>query len=450
MSASPPPFLKLPALTRTFLVAVMAGAVAAVVAASAADTLKHAPLNLLVITVVLCAGSALFEVLAPGNLSLQVNLVFFAWGAMLLPPWAVGVLAVASFLPGAVAQRSRWYVWAFNVANYALAGIAAHVVMDTIGPLHGEAVTSTVVLGLLAAAATLVLVNHLLIVGIVRLAHGRSLRLALSDAVGALSLDIALALSGAVLAAMWVQQELLALLAIGPLLLMYRALYVPMLRHKARLDPKTGLYNFEHFELVLRDSVREAVRSGEPVGVLMIDLDHLRAVNNRFGHLAGDRLIRGVAETLGQVLTPTDHAARFGGEEFCVVLPGAGTQRAVNVAEEIRRRMADSTWDLHEGEVPLRATVSIGVAVSPEHGVDPEEILHAADAAVYDAKLGGRNRVRLAMGDTVTRTVPAGLESLDLDPDEVATPSMVDALVAERPRVDEPEAEAEAAPAAPG
>src|SRR3954447_13578236 len=410
MSASPPPFRRLPALTRGFLLAVMAGAVAAVLAASAADTLKAAPVNPLVITLVLCAGSAVFEGLAPGNLSLQVNLVFFAWGAMLLPPWAIGVLAVASFLPGAIAQRSRWYVWAFNIAYYALAGIAAHVVMDTIGPLHGEQVTPTVVIGLLAAAATLVLVNHLLIVGIVRLDHGLSLRLALVDAVGALSMDIALALSGAVLAAMWVQQELLALLAIGPLLLMYRALYVPMLRHKARLDPKTGLYNFEHFELVLQHSLREAVRSGEPVGVLMIDLDHLRAVNNRFGHLAGDRLIRGVAETLGQVLTPTDHAARFGGEEFCVVLPGANAVRAVHVAEEIRRRMADTAWDFVEGDVPLRATLSIGVAVSPEHGVDPEEILHAADAAVYDAKLGGRNRVRLAMGDTVTRTVPAGLE----------------------------------------
>src|SRR3954451_1056009 len=427
MSASPPPFLKLPALTRAFLLAVMAGAVAAVIVASAADTLKHAPLNLLIITVVLCAGSAVFEVLAPGNLSLQVNLVFFAWGAMLLPPWAIGALALASFLPGAVAQRPRWYVWTFNVANYALAGVAAHVVMDAIGPLHGEAVTSTVVLGLLAAAATLVLVNHLLIVGIVRLAHGRSLRLALSDAVGALSLDIALALSGAVLAAMWVQQELLALLAIGPLLLMYRALYVPMLRHKARLDPKTGLYNFEHFELLLQHSLREAVRSGEPVGVLMIDLDHLPAVNNRFGHLAGDRLIRAVAETLGAVLRPSDLAARLGGEEFCVVLPGAGTERAVNVAEEIRRRMADTVFDFTEGEVPLRATVSIGVAVSPEHGTDPDEILHAADAAVYDAKLGGRNHVRLALRDGLAHTVPAGLESLGVDYGEArAMPAAVE------------------------
>src|SRR3954451_22088650 len=258
MSASPPPFRRLPPLTRGFLVAVMAGAVAAVIAASAADSVKHAPIDLLLITLVLCAGSAVFEVLAPGNLSLQVNLVFFTWGALLLPPWAIGALALASFLPGAIAHRSRWYVWAFNVANYALAGVAAHAVMDAIGPLHGAEVTSTVVVGLLAAATTLVVVNHLLIVGIVRLAHGRSLRHALVDSVGAMGLDVALALSGAVLAAMWVQQELLALLAVGPLLLMYRALYVPMLRHKARLAPKTGLYNFEHFELVLQHSLREA------------------------------------------------------------------------------------------------------------------------------------------------------------------------------------------------
>src|SRR4051812_23286665 len=265
MPASPPPFRRLPAVTRVFLVTVMAGAIAAVVAAGAADALKAAPTNLLVITLVLCAGSAVFEVLAPGNLSLQVNLVFFAWGAMLLPPWAIGALALASFLPGAIAQRSRWYVWTFNVANYALAGVAAHVVMDAAGPLHGETISATMVIGLLAAATTLVVVNHLLIIGVVRLAHGRTLRHAFTDSVGAMGLDVALALSGAVLAAMWVQQELLALLAIGPLLLMYRALYVPMLRHKARLDPKTGLYNFEHFELVLHHSLREAARTGEPV-----------------------------------------------------------------------------------------------------------------------------------------------------------------------------------------
>src|SRR5690348_5240346 len=107
MPASPPSFRRLPAVTRGFLVTVMA---CAVVAASAADSLKDAPVTLLVITVALCAGSAVFEVLAPGNLSLQVNLVFFTWGAVLLPPWAVGILAVASFLPSAIAHRSRWYV----------------------------------------------------------------------------------------------------------------------------------------------------------------------------------------------------------------------------------------------------------------------------------------------------------------------------------------------------
>src|SRR5689334_22238425 len=120
MPASPPSFQQLPAVTRVFLAAVMAVAVAAVVAVTALDTIDHAPVMLLAITIVLCAGSAIFEVLAPGNLSLQVNLVFFTWGAVLLPAWAIGILAVASFLPTAIVHHSRWYVAAFNVANYAI------------------------------------------------------------------------------------------------------------------------------------------------------------------------------------------------------------------------------------------------------------------------------------------------------------------------------------------
>src|SRR5262249_35089887 len=157
-----------------------------------------------------------------------------------------------------------------------------------ISPLHHGAVSTSAALGLLAAAATIVAVNHILIVGIVRLAHGRTLRVAVSESLSAAPLDLALALSGAVVAAMWTQQRLLAFLAVGPLLLMYRGLYVPMLRHKSRLDPKTGLYNFEHLGLMLRRSLHDADRTGGHVGVLMIDLDHLRAVNNRWGHLAGD------------------------------------------------------------------------------------------------------------------------------------------------------------------
>jgi diguanylate cyclase (GGDEF)-like protein len=406
MNASPPDLRHLPASTRVFLLAVMAAAVALVVFASL-QTDEGVDTTLLAVTLVLCAGAALFEVLAPGNISLQVSLVFFVWGAVLLPPWAIGALAVASFAVSAIPARTRWYVAGFNTANYALAGLAAHEVCTAIYAMHDGHVDTRATLGLLAAAATIVAVNHVLIVAVVHFAHGRSMSAALQESRAAIPLDLALALSGAVLAAMWIQQELLALLAIGPLALMYRGLYVPMLRHKSRLDPKTGLYNFEHFGHMLARSLTEAEREASHVGVLMIDLDHLRAVNNRWGHLAGDRLIRGLADVIGAELQPSDVAARFGGEEFCVVLPGAAAQRSLAVAEAIRRRMAESAFELLEGDEELRATVSIGVAIYPEHGSSPESVLDAADAAVYDAKLGGRNRVRLGLAGEQSRAVDA-------------------------------------------
>ena len=411
MHADPPALHELRTPTRAFLLAVMGAAIAALSIEYASHT-DHGRLTLVLgVTLVLCAATALFEVLAPGNLSLQVNLVFFTWGAVLLPPWQIGVLALASFVLSGAASRARWYVVGFNAANYALAGLAAHEVSRAIAPLHTGDVSGQAALGLLAAAATIVAVNHVLIVGIVHLAHGRPARDAVAESLSAAPLDLALALTGAVLAAMWTQQKALAFLAVGPLLLMYRGLYVPMLRHKSRLDSKTGLYNFEHLGLMLARSLDDARRQGGHVGVLMIDLDHLRAVNNRWGHLAGDRLIRAVAETIEAELKPSDLAARFGGEEFCVVLPGAAAQRSLAVAEAIRRRVADSAFDFQEGGEQLHATISIGVAVYPEHGETPDDVLDAADAAVYDAKLGGRNRVRLGIASDTSRSVVAAAEA---------------------------------------
>jgi diguanylate cyclase (GGDEF)-like protein/putative nucleotidyltransferase with HDIG domain len=402
--------------------------------------------RLLAVTLVLCAGAALFEVLAPGNISLQVSLVFFTWGAMLLPPWAIAALAVASFAASAFPARTRWYVAGFNAANYAIAGIAAHQVCEAISADHGYASTAGT-LGLLAAAGTIVAVNHLLIVAVVHFAHGRSLASAVEESFGAIPLDLGLALSGGLLAALWTQQQLLAILAIGPLLLMYRGLYVPMLRHKSRLDPKTGLYNFEHFGHVLARSLTDARREGTHVGVLMIDLDHLRAVNNRWGHLAGDRLIRGLADVIAAELQPADIAARFGGEEFCVVLPGAAAQRSLAVAEAIRRQMAESVFSLSEGSDELQATVSIGVAVFPEHGANPDTVLDAADAAVYDAKLGGRNRVRLGIAGENTRSIEAAAAAQAEDNGHLAA-----TITAQAPPwpVDEAPAPAGDAPAHPG
>jgi diguanylate cyclase (GGDEF)-like protein len=115
---------------------------------------------------------------------------------------------------------------------------------------------------------------------------------------------------------------------------------VPILRHKSRTDPKTGLYNFEHAQKLIDEALAAARRSGRPVSVLMADLDHLRQINNRHGHLAGDELISAVGGVIADAVSDRGAGARFGGEEFCVVLPDMPIEAAAEVAEGIRDAVA--------------------------------------------------------------------------------------------------------------
>jgi diguanylate cyclase (GGDEF)-like protein/putative nucleotidyltransferase with HDIG domain len=234
--------------------------------------------------------------------------------------------------------------------------------------------------------------------------------------VSCLPIDLALALTGACFAALWAFTPPLALLAFGPMVLIYRALWVPLLEHKSRTDPKTGLYNSEYLEKELEDALGAASRSGSRLSVVMIDLDQLRLINNRHGHLAGDKVIRAVAEVVAAGAAANGGiAARFGGDELCVSLPGVSLDRARQVADQLRA-------EIDEIEVPVSGngdlmpiTVSTGVASYPDHADTIDDLLRAADAAVYDAKLGGRNRTRIALPPAVQR-------ALALEPSERALP----------------------------
>jgi diguanylate cyclase (GGDEF)-like protein len=125
----------------------------------------------------------------------------------------------------------------------------------------------------------------------------------------------------------------------------------------------------------------------------MADLDLLRNVNNSHGHLAGDAVLRAVAETLTGELRDYDTAARFGGEEFTILLPETGREGALAIAERIRVGVATQEISLAPRPGTVRATISIGVATFPNDGTSREELLDAADAALYRAKLAGRNSV---------------------------------------------------------
>ncbi|MEI7743203.1 MAG: diguanylate cyclase [Chloroflexota bacterium] len=165
---------------------------------------------------------------------------------------------------------------------------------------------------------------------------------------------------------------------------------VASLEASANTDPRTRLPNSRSFDVQAERIL--ASRGADSAAVLMLDLDHFKDLNDRFGHPAGDEALRVFAELLRRSLRPGDIPARYGGEEFAVLLPGADQAAAESVAERIRGSLESTPIVLGPGVV-ARITVSAGVAVAPDDGTDRMSLLAAADRALYAAKNGGRNRV---------------------------------------------------------
>jgi diguanylate cyclase (GGDEF)-like protein len=163
-----------------------------------------------------------------------------------------------------------------------------------------------------------------------------------------------------------------------------------VLAEEAVRDPLTGLHNRRYLDRALDADLAHRPRTGQ-LSLLVVDIDHFKTVNDRFGHAAGDRVLTSVAGTLSAAVRGGDTAARLGGEEFVVVLPGAGREQALVRAEQVRREVA-AARHLLDGE-PVAVTVSVGVAVCPADGTSAAALLEAADRALYTAKATGRDRV---------------------------------------------------------
>ncbi|MDX6473726.1 MAG: hypothetical protein QOK22_2542, partial [Gaiellaceae bacterium] len=206
-------------------------------------------------------------------------------------------------------------------------------------------------------------------------------------------IDLVLTVLGVSLAAFWHWNPFLIFAALAPLVVVHRSLSVPQLQAEARVDPKTGLYNARYFATTLAAEIARAGRFERPMSLIMADLDLLRDINNSYGHLAGDAVLKGIAEIFRQQLRHYDVPARFGGEEFSILLPETPPEQALEIAERIRRAVAEREFEVETASEPIRATISIGVAAFPKDGTDANELIHQADLAVYRAKLQGRNRV---------------------------------------------------------
>ncbi len=161
-------------------------------------------------------------------------------------------------------------------------------------------------------------------------------------------------------------------------------------------DALTGLVNRRSFEMALGREVDRVARSGEPALLLMLDIDHFKAVNDQHGHAAGDLVIRAVAQSIAQTVRPMDTVARIGGEEFAIILPNCPTSVGVVVAERIRQRVQALAISLGGGQAPLTCTISIGGAFAPQWVRSSTLIwTERADRQLYRAKAEGRNRACL-------------------------------------------------------
>jgi diguanylate cyclase (GGDEF)-like protein/putative nucleotidyltransferase with HDIG domain len=337
-----------------------------------------------------------FPVKSARNAQYHTSVLFLVAAALLLPPELLVLVPLVQTIPEWLKERTPWPIQGFNIANYTLNALAAWGVANLIlhhtsGAIHNS--DARFAAAGLAASLAFVMVNHVLVATILKLGRGHTFRESGLFGVEAISVDIVMSILGVSLAAFWHWNPWLIFAALAPLVVVHRSLSVPLLQAEARVDPKTGLYNARYFATTLAAEIARASRFERPMSLIMADLDLLRDINNSYGHLAGDAVLKGIAEVFRAELRHYDVPARFGGEEFSILLPETPPDQAFEIAERIRRAVAERGFEIETAAEPIRATVSIGVAGFPKDGLDANELIHQADLAVYRAKLQGRNRV---------------------------------------------------------
>jgi diguanylate cyclase (GGDEF)-like protein len=373
---------------------VCAAGVVAFVAAAASLATSH-PSGETLIGLALLVGAMLladrFPVPLEGLDAAGISLSFvFGVAAVVLFGWAGGLVAVvAAPAVGQLLDRRPPVRVAYNTSVHGLSAGAGGLL---IAPLRGGGVGSLVAQVALCALAQHV-VNTLLVSGVVSVSSSRRLSPLVRANVRATALPFALMASAALmLIVLWQRSPLLSAALVGPLLAIalyqrstHRALRAMRL---ALTDPLTGLGNHRHFHERLREELRDARRDGRRLTLCLVDIDDFKLVNDRFGHPLGDRVLAEVAARLRQ----GGESFRLGGDEFALILPGVSEESAARTAGSVVERIAAV-----ELETVGPITVSAGLAGAEPAGSDHGDLVRRADGALYAAKKGGKNSVRIAL-----------------------------------------------------
>jgi diguanylate cyclase (GGDEF)-like protein len=372
----------LPVAAHTFLIQVGA---AAATAAAAGAIHSHTPRWSLFTA--LAAGAIIAQLAATqirGNQVFHTGLAFTMAGALVLPPRALIVLCLAQHLPDWLRQRYPWYIQTFNIASYTLGALAAWAAYAAILTADGEASSTVRVAAAIAAAGIFVTINHLLLARMLRLARGHDRRATGLFSFDGLLTDATLAATGIGLAVALTYDPAAVVAIAFPLILIQRASIIPELKAQATRDGKTGLLNMRGFSEAADGELARAARFNRPLALIVADVDNLREVNNRHGHLAGDAALTAVADAIRAAIRDYDISARFGGDEFVILLPETDPTEARAVAQRIADQLA---------RLPIRAPretfhvdVSCGIAARSTTTTTLDELMYKADDAMYAAK----------------------------------------------------------------
>lgn len=358
-------------------------------------------INFILLTTFATAAQ-LFKSEAPFYQVYHPSLVFFFAGILILQP--LGFVALVSIahlvewgkekLVGRHSFRD-WYLQLFNISMHIVLGAIAQMLFLAINSNYDLIGTIRALIGAGVVACVYVALNHLMV--------GEALILTRSVAwkesgvldIENLATDFVLTMFGFVSAILMSLNPWLILPAIAPLYLVNRSLGVPQLKQQADSDPKTGLWNGRYFLQSLESELNRSSRYERPLTVVIADLDYLRNINNTYGHLGGDAVLLGVAEILKNQFREYDVVARFGGEEFAILLPETSPEMALERIDMARKAIEKAEFEDPMTKMKISTTMSFGIAGMEGVNLSAGRIIHCADMAVYAAKIEGRNRTKI-------------------------------------------------------
>lgn len=285
----------------------------------------------------------------------------------------------------------------FSVCAVVLSSHAVFLVdLGMPGPFPPDLTSPVGLLALVLVVLTYWIVNSVLVAGAIALLRSDRSLARLLGSWSENSLEFATLVVGAFTALALASFPWAAILILLPLSKLHRSVLVQQLEHAATTDSKTGLLNAGTWQSVAATELDRAHRHGLELGVLMIDVDHFKAVNGRYNHLVGDQALRAIAKVLRTAVRSYDLVGRFGGEEFVILLVSTSHAGSIEVADRICGRVRELRIEdpLTGGTYPdLQLTVSVGVATFPDAGTTLDDVLLAADNALFAAKDAGRNQV---------------------------------------------------------